>query len=368
MFRSLAAALLLVLIPLHGETRADDLRSYLKESGLPPHDYVLRKLSSFPIVILGEGHWIRHDVELVRGLVPDLAMHRVTLAMETLPASEQPRIDRLLTEPEWDPAAAMAIMRTAAWPEREYLEILHAAWQANRNAPSPFRLLALGPPMDWRQSLEVTYEQFMAERVAAAVERGERTLVYAGHHHAFTRYEQPELDLKGYARAFMERMGNLLHRRYGERVFLITLHRPLWCGAEPWSYCLPAEGRIDCAAAANGTPVGFDLAGSPLAGDPLGTDSYYAHGYPSLRMIDFSDGWIWTRPVEQYEMVTLIPLEEFAPDAESLAEVLSNNPFADQMMTVDQLRALWRDEEKSRKDPLARRGWTSLQGWRDSCR
>jgi len=39
-----------------------------------------------------------------------------------------------------------------------------------------------------------------------------------GLHHAFTRYP-PELDLAGRAKAFVDRAGNILRRRFGEQPF-----------------------------------------------------------------------------------------------------------------------------------------------------
>ena len=337
-----------------------------------PRDYVMAKLERHQVVLLGEAHWVKHDAQLVGALVPRLAERKVVLAMETLAASEQPALDRLLAAPEWNEGGAMRLMRAGAWPWREYLEILRAAWEANRKAPQSLRLVALGPPPDWRESLlrakGITYEQFMADLVSAETSAERRVLVYCGLHHAFTRYYQPELDLAGHAARFMDRTGNILRRRLGERVFLITLHAPVWCGKEPWSYCLPLEGAIDCAAAKAGTPTAFDVAGTPLGDLAVGQDVYYAHGYPALRYGDLTDGVIWTRPIERYENVTLISLAEFAPDEASLREVAANNPFSnDKDSSEAQLKAQWDAEAKRRADVLASRRWSGLAGWRERC-
>ena len=250
---------------------------------LAPADYVLAKLAAHPVVFLGEAHWIRHDAELVAALAPELARQRIVLAMETLRASDQPALDRLLAAPEWDERAALALQRRAAWPYREYLGILKAAWRAGRDAGTPLRIVALSPDSDWRER-GLGYDAFLAERVLAEVEAKRRVLVYCGIHHAFTRYHQPELDLDGRARSFMDRSGNILRRKLGERVFLVTLHRPVWCGQEPWSYCLPLDGAIDCLAAEAGRPIGFDVAGTELGAREIDPGVYYAHGYATLAM------------------------------------------------------------------------------------
>jgi hypothetical protein len=338
----------------------------LPATRLPPVEYVLQKLEGHRVVLLGEAHWIRHDAELVASLVPHLAEARVVLAMETLEAPDQDAIDRLLAAPEWDDAASMRPLRAAAWPYREYQDILRAAWAASRRGPGPMRVLAIGPPSDWREK-GIDYEKFMADRVAAAVDSGSRVLVYCGLHHAFTRYQQPELDLAGRAKAFVDRAGNILRRRLGEQVFLVTLHKPVWCGKEPWDYCLPLDGAIDCAAVALG-PVGFDVAGTPVGERTVDPGVYYAHGYPSLRLGEMTDGYVWSRPIEQYEDVRLIPLDEFAPDGAALREVAANNPFSDEaQMTREQLARLWTAEESKRRDALTRRRWKHLVGWRARC-
>jgi hypothetical protein len=334
---------------------------------LPPTDYVLARLAHRPVVILGEGHWIRHDAELVAELTPELARRRITLAMETLRASDQAAIDRLLAAPEWDERSALALQRTAAWPYREYLEILRAAWSAGRAAGEPLRIVALGPDGDWRER-GLDYDAFMAERVLAEVEAKRRVLVYCGIHHAFTRYHQPELDLAGFARSFMDRMGNILRRRLGERVFLITLHRPIWCGREPWSYCLPLDGAIDCLAAPAGRALGFDVAGTELGARRIDPAVYYARGYATLRLDEMTDGYIWFEPIEAYRDVTVIPLEEIAPDAAALAEVVANNPFSDEpAASRERLEQLWREEIARRADPLTHRRWRQLSSWRARC-
>jgi hypothetical protein len=302
----------------------------------------------------------------VRDLVPRLAEARVVLAIETLQAPEQDAIDRVVSDPEWSEAASMAPLRAAAWPYREYQEILRAAWAANRKTPGAMRVLAVGPPPDWRDK-GLDYEAFMADRVAAAAGAGSRVLLSCGLHHAFTRYQQPELDRAGRARAFMDRAGNILRRRLGEGVFLVTLHRPVWCGKEPWDYCLPLDGAIDCAAEGGG-PVGFDVAGTPLGARLVDPAVYYAHGYPSLRLGEMTDGYVWSRPIEKYEDVRLVPLDAFAPDEAALREVAAHNPFSDERgLARDRLAERWKAEEARRADPLTSRRWTRLVGWRSRC-
>jgi hypothetical protein len=350
-----------------------ELAAYLEASALAPGEYVLSKFDDHRIVILGEPHWVKHHVELVIELIPRLGQVGVgMLATELLPASEQELVTRIVTADEWDQDAAMAVMRVDAWPYREYLEILHAAWLHNRARPpeaAPLQLLALGAGSDWRERLlplGKDADRFMAERVLTHVGTEGRALVYAGAHHAFTRYHQPELPRGQRVERFMDRMGNILWRERGQDVFMITLHRPwMYRSGERWSYRLPLDARIDCAAVGFGQPLGFDISGSPFADLRILPDTSYALGHPDLRLGDFTDGYIWTKPIEQYEAVELIPLAEFAPDDDALARVAQNNPFSEARgLDRPALEALWKERDAQMHD---RRAWSFLFDWRNSC-
>ncbi len=356
---------------------AEDPVQFLRAHGTSPEDYVLAKGANHRVVILGENHWIKHDVELVARLVPSLRTSGVTaLAVEVFVASDQTLIDQLVTSDNWDAAGAMRVMRNAEWPYREYLEIIHAVWTHNHNssAAKRLRLLALGPGSDWRDRLlplGQTYDTFMARLVSEYLKEPEhKVLVYEGGNHAFTRYHQPEAAEGKRVRRFMDRTGNVLWREFGEEVFTVSLHRPWQCRAgNKWSHCLPLSGAIDCAAAALKQPVGFDVAGSPFADLSVPPEFYYGMGYPSLRFGDIADGYIWTKSVPIYEGVSLIPLSEFAPDKESMDFVTQHNPVSDAKgLGRPEMEAAWKTEaERLRQLPQAS-GWGVLSDWQARCK
>ena len=352
----------------------DPIREYLRTRAATPSVYVLSKLTEHRVVIVGEAHWIRHDALLVAGLVPALQAQGVDLAAEFFPASEQAAIDALLAGATWDARAANAVMRAGGWPYREYRDILEAAWSANRRGGTPIRVIALNPGEDWRATLQprgLTYDSFMAEIVASHIAGTKRRiLVYCGIHHAFTRYYQAELDLRGRAMSYMDRTGNILWRRLGAQVFLIALHKPWWCGSpEQPSYCLPFDGVVDCAAAAVGKPMGFDVIGSPLAGLAFGPADYYAYGHPHARFADFTDGYVWPGPLESFALTRLIPLSEYAPGEAERAQVAHQNPFTDDKdVSMTRLEEIWRQEAAASANVLAKRGWSSLATWRAGCK
>lgn len=375
--RLVLAALLGTFLPLSAQGQAGEGLRFLQTRSRPPADYVLSKLADHRAVLLGEAHRIRHDVQLVIDLIPRLRGSGAdALALEILPAASQPAIDRIVTAETWDSAAATEVLRTAAWPYREYLDILHAAWQWNRGkAPEErLRLLALGPGLDWRERLPPgdDYESFMARIVLEFLKPpGRRVLVYSGLHHAFTRYHQPELPRDRKVERFMDRAGNILWRELGEDVFLIVLEAPWQCRGEEgekWARCLPVGGAIDCAASALGRSAGFDIAGSPFAELRIGPDFLYGLGYPSLRLVDFADGFVWTRPIEEYQTVSLLTLSDFAPDEESLRQVAQNHPFSDEK-NLDRAasQALWDEELERLRNAQSSFGWNRLSGWRKAC-
>jgi hypothetical protein len=334
----------------------DGTQEYLRQKGQPPADYLLAKVNDHRIVIVGESHWQLSDAKLIGGVASELRRRNVALAMEFFLASSQGDIDALISATDWNPALANEIMRAADWPYVQYRDILHRAWEVSRAAgASPLKVIALGPPEDWRKQ-GIRYDAFMAERVRNyATDDQHRVLVYCGMHHAFTHYLQVERLQKGRATEFMDRMGNILWRQFGQDVFLVALHKPEGCGEGEDAFaklCAPLGGVIDCAAVRNGgKPLGFDILGSPIAETKLDVKSFYATAHPLLRMVDFVDGYIWQVPVDEMRMVDLIPLEDYAP-----AE-------ADQADS----RAAWQTRGADLANPKKRASWASLPEWRVKC-
>lgn len=335
---------------------AQSLESHLREHAMPPAEYLLAKTDQHRIVIAGESHWQRADAELIRDLVPELRKRNVALAMEVLDAATQADIDALLAAPAWDAALANRIMRAGDWPYVQYRDILHRAWEANRAAGGPWmKIVALGPPDDWREK-KIRYDAFMADLVAKHLaEEGARVLVLCGMHHAFTRFLQIDRMRNGRPGEFMERMGNILWRRFGGDVFLVALHKADGCGGwgDPFaSLCAPLGGEIDCAAVrSGGRPVAFDVDGSPLAEAKFPRTSFYAIGHPYLRLIDWTDGYVWHESVDAIRLVDLIPLEEYAPDEAADPEK----------------RAAWEKRARDLANPAARASWKNLGAWRGFC-
>ena len=157
-------------------------------------EYVITRLATSSVLLLGEAHWIRQDVQLlaevIRGM-PSRNLHAV--AVEWIPASEQASLDTLIAGARWDRARAIRSLRAAAWPYEEYVEVLHSAWLANHQAGGGgMRFFALGPGEDWRSRLLPlgrNYESYMADAIMSLLKTGHKPLLVAlGMHHSFTRH------------------------------------------------------------------------------------------------------------------------------------------------------------------------------------
>jgi len=307
-----------------------ELESWLAQHGRPPADYVLGLFVNHDVVLLGEQHRIRHDAELVQALVPRLREAKVgTLAIEFARREEQALIDSIVNAPEWQEELAREVFFRGfmPWGFREYVDVLKAAWRANlERPPGTPALKVMGvnnspdyshfkTEADWdasdarRRVWGGQTEADWAEPVLAEVGRGGKVLAYCGIHHAFTGYRQPVVRDGAFQKLGDVRFGNHIRQALGQRAVTVYLHAP-WSSPSGYTseFVHPAAGRLDAfMLARQGGPfaVGFDVIGSPLADLPI-EDAVYKHGHEPFTLAAFCDGWIYTKPVSQFEPVTYI--------------------------------------------------------------
>ncbi len=306
------------------------LAAWLEAEGETPEDYVVALFLDHDVVFLGEYHRAKHDVVLVQSLIEPLYDAGVrVLATEFGRREDQAEIDSLLGAPEWDEGLAREIVfrHFVWWGYREYVDVYRSAWALNQGLPDgtrPFRILGINVSPDWsfvtteadrddpavmRQVWGGTSEEDWADVILAAVDSGEKVLVYCGIHHAFTEYRQP-IVIDAEFRRFDSslRCGNHVFAALGERAVTVFLHAP-WHGQEGYGSRMrhPAGGVIDALMLAEGPrPVGFDLAGGPF-GEIRVEDAVYRHGYEDFKLADFCDGWIYTQPISECVGVTPVP-------------------------------------------------------------
>lgn len=330
-----------------------EVKNYLLSRGKAPLDYVLGKLEDHDIVLLGEMHYIRQQVEFYHRLIPLLPEHGITLfATEFGRREDQALIDELLGKKEFDVALAKRIMlhQEAFWGYREYLDIYRLIWEQNRkNSPDrQIRCIGLNDPYNWRLYNKICREQKRkpnAEEVKVIwKDCDEKNWLYAlnkyhvpgetkvlgimGLHHAFTSYHEPDYTEEDGRRVFagfkQVRFGNHVYEEYGDGVCNICFYDP-WEGREVDAPSqAPGGGIIEEIVSPHFSELAFDLKGSPVG--ELFDESVYSLGYEDFRLKDIADGMIYTCRFSEFKNVTAIP--DFI-DADNLQEFRDYAPFND---------------------------------------
>lgn len=317
----------------------------LREQGLPPADYLLRQFQQADLVLLGEDHAVKQNLQLVAALIPRLhhaGVHQ--LVMEFGAEEDQAALDELVNAPTYNAARARALMFSynTMWSWQEYRALYEAAWRLNLSlAPGEprFRIVNMSYRFRWRgypgyktpETMRQVFwrgsiEKFRAELIDREVlARGGKALVLTGTTHAFTRYEQPVFDYNadGYCRFDALDLGNRLYRSHGARVRTVLLHQPFpnRIGAQP-RWVQPAGGAVERLMAQRGSrPVGFDLRGTAMG--QLPDDSHHAMCHPGLTLGELADGYVFLAPFAQLEAAT--PDPDFVTPA-NLQEALALYP------------------------------------------
>lgn len=305
----------------------------------PAADYVVEKFTDHDIVLLGEMHYVKQNLDFVIELIPRLQAAGVHhLGWEFAHYQDQPRIDRLITAPEYDEELARSILLAwhapgRAFPYQEYVDVFRAAWQANRGlAPGdrPFRVVALGVPdrpqdvstlrpgerpMDtavrnrmlgghFYDVVNIFWAQVIDREI---ISQGVPALIYAGAGHTYTKFfhdrRRPE---HGTAPSPDPRRGiaagNLVYNQIGDRAVRINLHGSAGVSA---GRAVEASMRALPGGPARGT--GFDLAGTVFGAAPVLDIRGYRDGRASdFTLQDIADGYVFLAPAAEWEPVTLI--------------------------------------------------------------
>lgn len=294
----------------------EESRRYLKKNGMNPEKYVISKFDTYDYVFLGEPHWIKSDVEFVRGLIPALYRNGIrNLALESYEQSTQSFVDSMLMGGEWDETAlyhTLSKNSRVEWGYKEYLDIFKTVWELNRTLKKGqpmFRLVLIGPEYYPGNQGMVDPDAFMADVLEREViSKGEKALVYCGAHHAFTSYQMPIYDFEEGVlyQLYDGRFGNIIQAKYPSKTFTIMMHMP-WLSNEGFEVqrVRPVAGVIDSAMQLlSNKPVGFDVKGT-FMGTLGSTDTYYAIGHENFKLEDFCDGYIFLVPYKEMRPVSI---------------------------------------------------------------
>ncbi len=318
---------------------------YLDAHVSDPLPFVNQQFRTHDIILIGEIHRRKQDVEFIKALIPYLYEHSgITVFAWQFGASDfQTEVDALVNAPEFDGRKAVQLMRkwTYFWNYQEYLDIYHIIWKMNSEIPSgreKIRFLQLGSDyierkysspdrsVRKRERIRFAYHKKMAEIVEREVlSKGKKALWYSGIHHAFTTYRQPRFFFRKYQRG-----GNIIHNRHSGLVYSICLHLPVPSRASRFKeevirlpfvirYFYPFGGVIDQVYSRSKKPFAFDTHSSPF-GKLKDDYSYYSvDRRKGLQLKDFCDGYVVPCSFGETEPVT--PITNWIPSRDEFEEM-----------------------------------------------
>ncbi|WP_294957238.1 ChaN family lipoprotein [uncultured Flavobacterium sp.] len=316
--------LLLILFPLCIFSQSDEIEKsvqYLSNNKNTPEEYIASKFAQKDIILLSEEHRVKENLQFVKNLIPVLYQNKVyNLGMEFGASENQAQLDSLISAPEYNKDLARKLMfnYNSGWAFKGYTDLYEAAWSFNKSLPKSskkFRILNLSYRYDWssfsgqRTSEKMkkvfykgnteTYRFSIVEK--EIVTKREKILILTGDVHAFTKYKFPVYDSLGtdFIRFEDGYFGNQLYAKYPRLVYSVLLHKPFSNRPDTKPNLIsPADGKIEIIMEKiNNTPVGFDLADTPLG--KLKDNSYYSMGYQDFTLENFYDGYIFLAPINK---------------------------------------------------------------------
>lgn len=305
-------------------TSEKEFVQYLKNHWQSPEEYISGKFDKYDIVFVGEFHRLKHDPELIQNLIPYLYKNGVyNLGIEMSGYEFQNEIDKLVTANEYDEASLINIMiksHELFIGYRENMDIYKKVWEFNKSLSKDnpkFRIVNL----DFKQRGEFMQENMTPELYKKLMFKGDRdsgmasiiikefinknkkVLIYCGYYHACTRFYPP-----GDKGLDENKLGSIIYRRMPDKVFNIYLHSPLrnkYAAGTMLVY--PFNGAIDKVMKNfKNKRVGFDVVETPFT---LLNDnrSVLSEMYGNINLGDFCDGYVYQKPIKEYEGVTVDP-------------------------------------------------------------
>jgi len=348
-------ALILIIISLLSVAKifsqTEELKeelNYILQNGLDPGEYILEKFEIYQVILLGEDHAVKENLQFVAKIIPELYENGIySIGMEFGAAEDQNQLDSLVSAPEFNRDVARNIMYNynVAWPYKEYMDMYYEAWKLNRSLPDDavkFRIFNISYQYDWtyfespRTPENVkkvfhkgTADKFRAELIEKEyIKKDKKILLLVGTPHAFTKYESPifRYNNDDFCDFDDQWLGNRLYRKYPDRVFNILIHQPFYNlpGKQPVQVS-PANGMIEKLMVLNDDRlVGFDLYNSPLG--RLKENGSYSMCYDDFTMEELFDGYIFLEPFEELEGCSI---DEDFFNGKSWEEVEAQRPDPD---------------------------------------
>lgn len=296
---------------------------YLQDKGLEPSEYIINKFSEKSLILLGEDHTVKNNLDFIAQIIPKLYQAGVhNIGMEFGAYEKQEALDNLISGNNFNTQISRDLMffYNVGWPYQEYQNILKAAWSFNQTLPKnskKFRIVNISYQYDWtayngsRDDMSGVFHkgevnQFRKEVIINEIlDKGEKGLILCGLPHAFTNFSQGIKDDNGDCTYKKASIGNLLLENYRDEVFSIFLHGPIYNFPNKSPFFLsPANGEIENVfKLMSNKPLGFDLGNSPIG--KLKEDSWFSNCYEDFTLGDLFDGYIFLVPFDKMEDCTI---------------------------------------------------------------
>ena len=300
---------------------------WLEQNGKDPVEYAVETASKHLITIFGEAHETKDYLVYLNKIIPELYYRAgvTCVAMEVCLEEDNEKINKLVMSSEFDPNLAMEIARHqpwGIWGSKEYWDVFETVWKLNQEIPSgrkKMRLVGIdtkwdGPSMGlvtggenakikapvWEKLrilrilddvlVQIKRDEVMARNVEKEIiEKKERGIVWIGYNHSFTHYQQP-IFLRGQLVKVWDRMGVILHRKYGDEIFQVVFHQYFDSVMRDFIERIMEKRKH--------VPVAFDVSGNSFGSlrDNRSEDYKY---WPGLEFSDKVCGYVYLKPITE---------------------------------------------------------------------
>lgn len=297
-----------------------------------PLDYIAGKFDSFPVVMLGELHKRKQDLDFFKALIPYLWQKKgvKTIGWEFGAADFQKEADSIVIADAFDREKAIAVMRRSNyfWCYEDYLDVFKTVWQLNKTIKedsNKVRFLQLNKPYvprRWNSPIDtirlderkMSFDNILPSIVEKEVfAKNKKILIYCGLHHSLSKFKTPKFF---FLRDNDGRAGQILLKNHPGKIFQVCLLSPFpprWLlfnhavHGNEGKYVYPFGGVFNQLADTLKRPFAIDAA-NPVFADLEDHDSFYAFDNAGgLQLNDFCDALVMLSPFENVEPVGIIP-------------------------------------------------------------
>ena len=333
---------------LLAQTDSQYYADYIRNNSEGAVEFVLSKLKRYPIVAIGEDHWIADHTPFLCEVLWEASKNDDTrpkiLALEFGNELDQRLANKITHYSEFMPDSVIKILQHApdiyGNPYKEYFDVIKCVWEINQGLDFEkkisIQLLDPAGVQDYFDGIKTSKatdrDMSMYQKLRWNLVNGDKVLFYAGQAHTQRQIRGTLLKGTKYYYNFPS-AGFLLKVSYPHQVYTIDLWSPLNMGSgydinpETGKWYEKSYGKFDNVFAINGNvPCGFDIADSPWGnitmaeyyGLPGKEDAYNspaddADPYTkNVLLSQLLDGIVFIKPSNEFKGATLINI--YTPD------------------------------------------------------